>query len=143
MMRAALLIVALVVLAGCVDQTQRPGGEPQSGSQDGNLYAPPSGNTGIDITSPSHGEVIDGTIVTVKVNVTNFKLSAIVANPVKRVNDGHIHYFIDGKEQRSNLKVTSFSGVQPGNHMLRAELYNNDHTPLVPPVFDTVPITVE
>jgi uncharacterized protein YcfL len=44
--------------------------------------------------------------------------------------EGHIHLYLDGGEK---IAVTDnkyvFNDLQPGKHMLRVSLHNNDHTP--------------
>ncbi|MBS3050801.1 MAG: hypothetical protein J4400_01500 [Candidatus Aenigmarchaeota archaeon] len=78
-MKNAIFLVALVLIAGCV----------QNGSQNG-LYEPPQGNPSVRIISPSEGEVINSSSVGVWVNVTQFRLAAMDINREVRENEGHL-----------------------------------------------------
>ena len=110
----------------------------------------------IAITEPKEGAQIPSDMVTVMVNVTNFKLvNKLGAASVP--GEGHIHYFMDvaiptapGKPALTAVGTylptinTSFTwmDVKPGKHNFSVELVNNNHTPLVPPAVAMVNITV-
>ncbi len=108
------------------------------------------------ITSPAEGATITGTSVTIDVNVQNFQLVANYGG-ANVAGQGHIHYFMDVKApttpgvpaipttgQWINTINTSYTwtGVTPGLHNFSAELVNNDHTPLIPPVVMEINVTV-
>ncbi len=110
----------------------------------------------IKIIAPENGSQIAAGNITVSVNVMNFNL----VNKLGEANvagEGHIHYFMDvsiptapGKPALSApgtyapIYNESFvwQNVTPGMHNFSAELVNNDHTPLVPPVTDEVSVEV-
>jgi hypothetical protein len=55
---------------------------------------------------------------------------------------GHIHYFVDDVYKGATWLTTFvFSGLTPGPHTLKAQLFNNNHTAIVPTVADTVQVT--
>jgi hypothetical protein len=102
----------------------------------------------LTVVAPADGAVVDGGSVTVSFRVSDFK---IVPSPVpvsefgkrpdlNRPNEGHIHLVLDlqplvvwGSEESY-----TFDGVAPGEHLLKVELANNDHSSLAPPVVRTV-----
>jgi hypothetical protein len=111
---------------------------------------------GITIISPKEGAMIPSGNVTVKANVTNFKL----VNKLGRANvagEGHIHFYVDvpvpttpGKPAVTAAGTfaptynTSWTwpNIAPGKHNFSVQLANNDHTPLIPLVYETVNVTV-
>jgi predicted lipoprotein with Yx(FWY)xxD motif/plastocyanin len=135
----ALIIMALVALAACSSYGSKT----------------PS----IEVTSPVNGSTIPAGNVTVSVQVSNFNLVDKLGQP-NVSGEGHIHYFLDypapteqGKPAipPSGANVTwaatpamsyTFDNVGPGSHTIYVELVNNDHTPLNPPVVESVTFTV-
>jgi len=116
-MKNAIFLVALVLIAGCV----------QNGSQNG-LYEPPQGNPSVRIISPSEGEVINSSSVGVWVNVTQFRLAAMDINREVR-------------EKMSSLNNVAFTEVPPGTHTLRVELRKSNHSLVVPPAAHEIRFT--
>ncbi|MCM2464918.1 fasciclin domain-containing protein [Methanoculleus oceani] len=121
----------------------------------------PAGNETADanvtITSPEEGASIAAGNVTVSVNVTNFTL----VEPTGQANapgEGHLHYYLDapvptnasapaipetgGYVVSANTSYT-WENVTAGEHNLSVQLVNNDHTPLIPLMFETVNATVD
>jgi hypothetical protein len=110
----------------------------------------------VAITAPVHGSTIPGGPVQVRVDVRNLLLvSKLGAANVP--GEGHIHYFLDvvpptepgkpavtapGTYAASNATVYTWTGIAPGSHTFAVELVNNDHTPLIPPVFTSVTVNV-
>jgi plastocyanin len=110
----------------------------------------------IQITQPGGGNIFGIGKVTVTVQVSNFSL----VNQLGKANvagQGHIHYFmdVDAPTAAGKPAVTAAGtfGVTPetsytwtnvggGSHKFSAELVNNDHTPLSPPVVDTKSVLV-
>lgn len=78
------------------------------------------------------------------VSVINFDLKPVGTSPGVVSGQGHIHYLVDGKPAEGDYATPSknftFKNLTPGEHTLRAELVNNDHTPLNPPVFAEVKV---
>lgn len=82
------------------------------------------------------GTTVKGGIVTVAVRITGWKLlPARVGKKPNTPGGGHWHVFVDGKY---NNAVAATRGattkLAPGAHTIRAELANNDHSRLSPPV---------
>jgi plastocyanin len=100
-------------------------------------------------------EVMSGD-VKISVKPSNFNIVNKMGQPAAS-GEGHIHYFMDVAAPTAPGKPavtangtwvtttdTSYTwhDVSPGMHNFSIELVNNDHTPLNPPVVDTVLINV-
>jgi hypothetical protein len=102
---------------------------------------PPTGKPSIRIVSPADHAVISGSMVTVRVAVSHFKLVPPVlvgpnhwkSIPLLKGNQGHIHYLLDGA---ANLVLTrdvvvrlthTWTNVAPGHHTITAYLANSQH----------------
>jgi hypothetical protein len=74
----------------------------------------------------------------VVVEVNNFKL--VDKGEANIAGEGHIHYYLDTEPDAANsyadtIETTYYwPQVGKGQHTFLAELVNNDHTPLNPPV---------
>lgn len=114
------------------------------------------GGPSITITSPSDSSTISSGNVTVTVHVDDFSLVNMLGQPSVS-GEGHIHYFMDvmvpitpGKPALTAAGTyvptinTSYTwqNVRPGRHNFSAELVNNDHTPLSPPQYSEINVTV-
>jgi hypothetical protein len=130
-----LLVVPLLLVAGCTSQTYGT-----EGAQDQQASAGPS----IKIVSPQDGAVITGTsTIGIRVNVTGIRLIDVPADGQNRDGYGHVSYFLDGQTEHKSPYITdSFANVAKGVHTIRAELRNNDDSPLVIPIYDEVTVTV-
>jgi len=112
--------------------------------------------TNVTIVSPEANASVAAGNVTVEVNVTNFTLVEPTGQP-NAPGEGHLHYYLDapvptnesepaipptgGYVISTNLSHT-WENVTAGEHNLSVQLVNNDHTPLIPLMFDTVNVTV-
>jgi hypothetical protein len=93
----------------------------------------------VHITGPAEGAIVWGDTVTLSVAVANFTIDpgAVGSPPVQ--GRGHFHVFVDDEYKFFATTTTvNVSGIAPGNHRIRAVLYNNDHTPIALPVSDEV-----
>jgi hypothetical protein len=114
------------------------------------------GGPSITITSPVDGSTIPAGNVTVSVHVDDFSLVDKLGQ-AKVAGEGHIHYFMDvmvptapnkpaftapGTYFPSTDTGVVWMNVKPGMHNFSAELVNNDHTPLDPPQYSMVNVTV-
>lgn len=92
-----------------------------------------------DIT-PGEGQVIYGNKIPVLVATENFDLIDYKESTLKQAGKGHVHIWLDEQNPtvdnsvQLTTDVFTYSDVTYGEHTLTAELVNNDHTPLVPPV---------
>ncbi len=103
----------------------------------------------LEIVTPTNGAVVRSGELTVEVEVTNFGVTdALGESPVK--GEGHVHYYLnveppttpreaavseEGTYAASAETSYTWQEVEPGKPVwLYAQLVNNDHTPLDPPV---------
>ena len=115
------------------------------------------GSPQIMISAPSDGSTTTSTSVNISVQVKNLNLT----NKIGKANitgEGHIIYYKDvsvpiAEATPATTKAGTYAALSntsytwkdltPGLHTFSTELVNNDNTPLVPPVTDTVNVTVE
>jgi LPXTG-motif cell wall-anchored protein len=102
----------------------------------------------LTVTAPTDGAQIEGRTVTVVFTAGDF---AIVPSTVpleqygkrpdlNKPHEGHLHLTLDLQPLvvwDRNAPYT-FTDVPPGEHQLKVELANNDHSSLSPPVFRTL-----
>ncbi len=135
---AIVLLAACVTLSGCTSTPATPT---------------------LKITSPSNGATLKTGDITIKVDVTNFKV-VDKQGQANVTGEGHLHYYMDVTPIPSaagqpaipsdtnatwaHVSDTSytFRNVPPGTHTFTVQLVNNDHTPVVPTVSDMVTVTV-
>lgn len=114
------------------------------------------GAPSIKITSPDDNATVPAGNVTINVHVDDLTL----VDKLGAANEdgkGHIHYFMDvgvpttpGKPAITSSGTyvptpnTSYTwtNVMPGKHLFAVELVNNDHTPLNPPKYAMINVTV-
>lgn len=107
--------------------------------------APASNNQMLTIVSPQEGQTIYGDRVPMLFAVDeNFQILDPTNYPTNAAGQGHIHVWLDDQNptKESAKKVfednTIYSDVPPGDHTLKAELVNNNHTSLPPAQVVTV-----
>ncbi|MFA7563250.1 MAG: cupredoxin domain-containing protein [Methanoculleus sp.] len=146
-----LLIITLII--GCVALFS--GVVAQEGDAT-NQTVEQAADVNVTITSPEENASIPAGNVTVEVNLTNFTLVDPTGQP-NAPGEGHLHYYLDapiptnesepaipetgGYVISTNLSYT-WEDVAPGEHNFSVQVVNNDHTPLIPLVFDVVNVTV-
>ncbi|MBI4188689.1 MAG: DUF4399 domain-containing protein [Chloroflexi bacterium] len=107
----------------------------------------------LTVVTPS--ATIPAGTVNVSVAVTNFTLT--LPGGINVPGQGHLHYYLDvvipttpglpavtpvGTYQATPGTTAVWNNVLPGQHTFGAQLVNNDHTPLSPPVTATVTVNV-
>ena len=115
------------------------------------------GSPQIMISAPSDGSTTTSTSVNVSVQVKNLNQT----NKIRKANvtgEGHIYYYRDvlaptaparpattkaGTNAASPNTSYNWTDLTPGLHTFSAELVNNDNTPVIPAVMDTINVTVE
>ena len=152
-----LLILTLVI--GCVALFS--GAVAQEGYGSSTTATPtanvtPAAEANVTITSPEEGASVAAGNVTVAVNLTNFTLVEPTGQP-NAPGEGHLHYYLDavvptnasapaipetgGYVISTNTSYT-WENVTAGAHNFSVQVVNNDHTPIIPLVFDTVNVTI-
>lgn len=135
---ALLIVAACLIIAGCTTT-------PETAT--------------VKITSPANGATVETGDVTINAEVQNFNI-VDTQGQAAVTGEGHVHFYMDvspmpsAAGQRAIPADTStlwahvsddeytFRNVSPGVHTFAVQLVNNDHTPVVPAVSDTVTITV-
>jgi hypothetical protein len=141
-------LVAVIGLAGCtVQPAQVPAPGPMSAPSvtiDSMMIDFPT-----DTTLPARN-------IAVSVSVANFNIVSKMGE-ASVPGEGHLHYYLDVDPPTTPGEPAITQGdtfiastessylwenVSPGSHTLSVQLVNNDHTPLQPPVTDSIKITV-
>ncbi|WP_292521507.1 cupredoxin domain-containing protein [Methanoculleus sp.] len=146
-----LMIGCVVLFSGAVAQEYGGGPTPVM-----TMAVGETNETNVTIASPEANASVPVGNVTVAVNLTNFTLVEPTGQP-NMPGEGHLHYYLDapvptnasepaipptgGYVISTNLSHT-WENVTAGEHNLSVQVVNNDHTPLIPLVFDMVNVTV-
>ncbi|MCH7745667.1 MAG: hypothetical protein IIC84_06305, partial [Chloroflexi bacterium] len=122
-----LLALSIALLACSQNTTEGAGSES------------PFGKPSIEIISPQVGDVWSEGSLVVQVEVKNFIMDADAIGLAKAPGRGHWHLYLDGEWVDATAEETAMlERVSAGLHHLRVALANNDHSPVLPPVEDTV-----
>jgi len=107
-------------------------------------FAQVGGSPTLQVITPSEDQTLYGQRVPILVTVENFTVVDYQTVKTKVSGQGHIHLWLDDanptRESAAKIIIDEFtySDVPYGDHKLRAELVNNDHTSLTPQVTTTV-----
>lgn len=95
----------------------------------------------LEILAPKNGEVVNGNKVTVQYFFTDFNFVDFAKNTELKEGEGHMHLWLDEKNPEKGsaamLAETDpyvFQGVKSGDHILTAELVDNQHNSFNPQV---------
>jgi hypothetical protein len=98
----------------------------------------PSSPAKVAILSPTNGQVVHGSDVRIRVQLTGGKIVAATTTDIVPTR-GHLHVYLDDQIVSMNFKLTGDIGdVRPGMHVLRVEFVASDHLPFDPRVFTAV-----
>lgn len=96
----------------------------------------------IEITSPAQGATI-GPSVTLRARITGFTVNGADIGHKMMAGEGHWHVLIDGVYATASAGPTAvLTALTPGQHLIEAQLANNDHSPLSPPAYYDLYVTV-
>ncbi len=97
----------------------------------------------IMIESPANGTTIEGTSLDLEVEVTNFMLNSSAVGGTNAPGEGHYHIYINGDlvGPYTDLMVT-LTDLPAGDHELKVELKNNDHSALGVEAMDMIQFTI-
>jgi hypothetical protein len=136
---SAALALAALVLAGCSS-----GGSSSSGGQSGSGQATattagttadrPKSTGKLAIAAPHDGQVVKGSNLTLKVDLTGAKV--VPATTTKITPDqGHLHVTLDGKLISMNYGLSEkLPKMTLGTHLVQVEFVASDHLPFDPRV---------
>ncbi|HEX8929426.1 MAG TPA: hypothetical protein VGA45_10965 [Actinomycetota bacterium] len=136
---SAALALAALVLAGCSS-----GGSSSSGGQSGSgqASATTAGNTAdrpastgkLAIESPRNGQVVKGSNLMLKVDLTGAKVVPATTTKITP-NQGHLHVTLDGKLISMNYGLSEkLPKMNLGTHLVQVEFVASDHLPFDPRV---------
>lgn len=95
------------------------------------------------IVEPQDGAVLPSGNLYVRVDVHGFIMDPAAIGKSKVPGRGHWHVYLDGKWiGASGADEYALTDVTPGPHHIRVSLANNDHSPLSPPVEDSIVLDV-
>jgi hypothetical protein len=98
----------------------------------------PSSPAKVAILSPTNGQVVHGSDVRIRVQLTGGKIVPATTTDIVPTR-GHLHLYLDDQIVSMNFKLTGDIGdVRPGMHVLRVEFVASDHLPFDPRVFTAV-----
>lgn len=92
----------------------------------------------LDVITPAEGQTIYGDKIPVLTSSENFTLVDFQSNPPLVYGEGHIHLWLDDANPTAESATKSFqedftfSDVPYGEHTLKVQLVNNNHTPVTP-----------
>jgi hypothetical protein len=98
----------------------------------------PSSPAKVAILSPTNGQVVHGSDVRIRVQLTGGTIVPATTTDIVPTR-GHLHVYLDDQIVSMNFKLTGDIGdVRPGMHVLRVEFVASDHLPFDPRVFTAV-----
>jgi hypothetical protein len=98
----------------------------------------PSSPAKVAILSPTNGQVVHGSDVRIRVQLTGGKIVPATTTDIVPTR-GHLHVYLDDQIVSMNFKLTGDIGdVRPGMHVRRVEFVASDHLPFDPRVFTAV-----
>jgi hypothetical protein len=97
----------------------------------------------IEITSPDNGTNIEGTSLSLEVEVMNFMLNSSAIGGENMAGEGHYHIYVNDDliGPYTDLMVT-LSDLPAGDHVLKVELRNNDHSEIGVVAMDMLYFTI-
>ncbi len=159
--RSAIILLAAIAIAvfmaGCTSNYGSPSATTPSGTVATTMGA--SSAPSLTITSPQNGATVPAGDVTVTAQVSNFNV-VDKQGQANIAGEGHLHFYMDvnpiptdaGKPAIPADKnaawahvsgtTYTFANVPAGMHTFSVELANNDHTPVQPPVVQSVMVMV-
>jgi hypothetical protein len=105
---------------------------------------PPTSTVSVTVVTP---QVKKGDKLKIRVNVTGFKVVDKLGQPPVG-GEGHLHVFIDDKRDNWQTSAKLEEDIDlplallPGPHKVVTQLFNNNHTPVLPAVIASAPFTL-
>lgn len=100
-------------------------------------------NPEIMLKYPMHGQINYNDDMEVEVMISNFTMNASAIGMEKMVSEGHYHIYInDVLVGPYTDMMVLLEDLPAGDHVMKVELVNNDHSPLIPPAYDMADFTI-
>jgi hypothetical protein len=94
----------------------------------------PSSSAALTIASPANGETVEGSSVTVTVDLQGARIVPQTKNDLAP-DEGHLHVLLDGELISMTEGLTQeIDGLEPGPHRIQVEFVASDHAPFDPRV---------
>lgn len=137
------LLLVSVLLFGCIDLG---GDQPEEEPEEEPEVEKPVPDPTFSIVGPADGDVIyterEFSEVTVSLTVQNLMLKSPTGAAKK--GEGHFHITVDnGDPIVVTTKTYTLTGLEQGEHDVKVELMNNDHSSYYPRVIREVSFTIE
>jgi hypothetical protein len=129
--RAAPLLVAALLLAGCGPRAQSPATQVR-----------PRSTATLRIVTPVPGDVVTSRTLHVRLQLTGATITPETSTHLTP-DRGHIHLILDGRVVSMSFGVEQDVQVTPGDHLLQAEFVATDHFPFNPRVVTSATFTVK
>jgi len=129
----AALALAALVLAGC--SSGQSSGQASATTAASNTTADRPSSTGkLSILAPRNGQIVKGTDLTLKLELTGAKIVPATTTKIQP-DQGHVHVMLDGKLISMNYKLSEkLPKLSPGTHLIQVEFVASDHLPFDPRV---------
>lgn len=103
----------------------------------------PAGANGISISAPPSGTVVSSSSTDILIEVEGFVLDSAGVGAPNEFDHGHYHVYVEndfvGEGTSPSFNVTTLvTSTQNVGNAVSVELVNNDHTPVLPAVTDTI-----
>ena len=101
----------------------------------------------IELRAPTPGQTITGPL-DVRVRVTDFTLDGVKIGTPPAPGVGHWHVYVDGEyaglsvSEVVTLPNDALSQIAPGQHELKVQLHNHDHSPVAGDISTAATVTV-
>ena len=92
----------------------------------------------LELITPGENQTVYGDKIPVLISTENFTLTDYQKNPPLVYGQGHIHLWLDDENPTAESATKTFqedftfSDVPLGEHTLKVQLVNNNHTPVTP-----------
>lgn len=97
----------------------------------------------IMLKSPMDGQINYNDDLDVEVMIENFTMNASAIGMDNMPGEGHYHIYINDVLVGPYTDLMVYlEDLPPGDHMMKVELVNNDHSPLIPPAYDMAEFTI-
>jgi hypothetical protein len=115
------------------------------------LLIPPAGAQAvpsIKIVSPRNNATVSGSQLVVEVRAQNFSLDPGAIGKPAKLGEGHWQVSVDGKfaglsaDEVVSLPNDAYPMLSAGNHTIKVELLNNDHTPVAGAESSEIKVTI-
>jgi hypothetical protein len=129
----AALALAALALAGC--SSGQSSGQASATTAASNTTADRPSSTGkLSILAPRNGQIVKGTDLTLKLELTGAKIVPATTTKIQP-DQGHVHVMLDGKLISMNYKLSEkLPKLSPGTHLIQVEFVASDHLPFDPRV---------